>query len=185
LGLGVVAALVGGVQSNTVCCPERIANIPVKIPKDAGHLLRLAAVFLVGTLLFLLARGFLVPRSFGQYGHYRGNAIAEIAARPVAFAGHQTCETCHSDVLELKQKGRHARVNCEACHGALAKHAEDPVSVKPAKLQAAVLCARCHEANIAKPKQFPQVVPAEHSGGAACDMCHRPHSPALDSEKRK
>ena len=126
--------------------------------------MRLAAVFLVGTLLFLLARGFLVPRSFGQYGHYRGNAIAEIAAHPVAFAGHQTCE---------------------ACHGALAKHAEDPVSVKPAKLQAAVLCARCHEANIAKPKQFPQVVPAEHSGGAACDMCHQPHSPALDSGKRK
>jgi uncharacterized CHY-type Zn-finger protein len=162
-----------------------MANTPVKTFKDAGHLLRLAAVFLVGVVVFLVARGLLVPRSFGQYGHYRGNAIAEIAAHPAVFAGHQTCETCHSDVLEVKQKGRHARVNCEACHGALAKHAEDPGSVKPEKLQAAVLCARCHQANIAKPKQFPQVVPAEHSGGAACDMCHQPHSPALDSGKRK
>ena len=59
-----------------------MANTPVKTFKDAGHLLRLAVVFLVGIILFLVARGFLVPRSFGQYGHYRGNAIAEIAARP-------------------------------------------------------------------------------------------------------
>ena len=183
--MGAFAALLAGTPFYRVCRSERIANTPVKIPKDARHLLRLAAVFLVGIILFLLARGFLVPRSFYQYGHYRGNAIAEIAAHPAVFAGHQTCEMCHSDVFELKQKGRHARVNCEACHGALAKHAEDPGSVKPAKLQAAVLCARCHEANIAKPKQFPQVVPAEHSGGVACDMCHQPHSPALDSGKSK
>ena len=95
---------------NTVCRSERIANTPVKILKDAGHLLRLASVFLAGIILFLLVRGFLVPRSFGQYGHYRGNAIAEIAAHPVAFAGHQTCETCHSDVLRTKTK-RKARAS--------------------------------------------------------------------------
>jgi hypothetical protein len=54
--------------------------------KDSGHLFRLAALYAVGTLTFLCIRGFLVPRSFGQYGHYRGNAIAEIAARPIHFA---------------------------------------------------------------------------------------------------
>ena len=36
----------------------------------------------------------------------------------------------------------------------LAKHADDPASVKPEKLDAAVLCVRCHEANAAKPKTF-------------------------------
>lgn len=147
--------------------------------RDAGHLFRLAGVFLVGIVLFLVIRGFLVPASFGQYGHYRGNALADMAAKPVNFAGHQTCETCHSDVLDKKKDGKHARVNCEACHGALAKHADDPASVKPEKLDAAVLCVRCHEANAAKPKTFPQVASADHSNGLACDTCHQPHSPAI------
>jgi cytochrome c7-like protein len=146
--------------------------------KDAGHLFRLAAVFVVGTLAFLGMRVFLVPKSFGQYGHYRGDAMAEIAARPLNFAGHQTCEGCHSEVLEKKKGGRHARVNCETCHGPLAKHADDP-SVQPAKLDTAVLCVRCHEENAAKPKSFPQVASADHSSGVACDTCHQPHSPAI------
>jgi hypothetical protein len=70
-------------------------------------------------------------------------------------------------------------VNCEACHGPLAKHADDPSSVKPAKLDTAVLCARCHEANAAKPKSFPQVASADHSTGLPCDTCHQPHSPVI------
>lgn len=147
--------------------------------KDAGHLFRLAGVFLVGILAFLVIRGLLVPASFGQYGHYRGDAMAELAARPVNFAGHQTCETCHADILEKKKDGKHAHVNCEACHGPLAKHADDPASVKPDKLDTAVLCVRCHEANLAKPKGFPQVASADHSTGLACETCHQPHSPAI------
>lgn len=130
---------------------------------------------------FLLLRGSLVPRSFGQYGHYRGNAIAEVAAHAPSYASHQTCDNCHGEVSELKLKGRHARVNCEACHGALAKHAEDPGSVQPVKLEAAKLCVRCHEANAAKPKSFPQVVSVEHSAGLACDQCHQPHHPDMTS----
>ncbi len=147
--------------------------------KDAGHLFRLVAVFVVGLVLFVVVRAVLVPKSFGQYGHYRGDALAELAARPVNFAGHQTCESCHSDVLEKKKDGKHAHVNCEACHGPLAKHAEDPASVTPEKLDTAVLCVRCHEANAAKPKAFPQVSSADHSNGLACDTCHQPHSPAI------
>ena len=147
--------------------------------RDAGHLFRLAAVFVVGILMFLGVRASLVPKSFGRYGHYRGDAITEIAARPVNYAGHQACEECHADVLEKKKNGKHVHVNCEACHGPLAAHADDPGSVQPVKLDTAVLCVRCHEANIAKPKNFPQVAAEEHSGGAACNSCHQPHSPAM------
>jgi hypothetical protein len=147
--------------------------------KDSGHLLRVAALFVAGILLFLVVRSYMVPKSFGEYGHYRGNAMAEIAARPVNFAGHQTCEGCHDEVLNKKKDGKHAHVNCEACHGAQAKHADDPSSVQPPKLDTKVLCVRCHEANAAKPKSFPQVAAEEHSSGLACDTCHQPHSPAI------
>jgi hypothetical protein len=147
--------------------------------KDAGHLFRLAAVFVAGLVIFLVIRGFLVPKSFGQFGHYRANAVAEIAARPIKFAGHESCEGCHADVLDKKKNGKHAGVNCEACHGPQAQHADDPTSVKPDKLDTAVLCARCHEANEAKPRNFPQVDTAEHSTGLPCDTCHQPHSPVI------
>ena len=149
--------------------------------RDAGHLFRLAGVFALGILLFLVLRSFLVPKSFGQYGHYRGQALSEIAARPTNFGGHGTCETCHTDVLDKKKDGKHAHVNCEACHGALAGHADDPASVTPEKLETAILCVRCHEANAAKPKGFPQVVSADHSSGLPCDTCHQPHSPAINA----
>ena len=149
--------------------------------KDAEHLFRLAAVFLAGVILFLVVRSFLVPRSFGRYGHYRANAIGEIAALPISYAGHQACENCHSDIVDVKTKGMHKTVNCESCHGPLAKHADDPGSVTPAKLDTSVLCPRCHQANLAKPKTFPQVDAPEHSGGAACNSCHQPHSPVIAS----
>ena len=150
--------------------------------KDAGHLFRMASLFVVGLVLFLILRAALVPKSFGEYGHYRGNALGEIKSKPVNYAGHQACETCHTDVLEVKANGVHAHVACESCHGPLAKHAEDPGSVLPEKLDTKVLCVRCHEANPAKPKNFPQVVSADHSAGLACNECHKPHSPAIEAE---
>ena len=153
----------------------------MKMFKDAGHLFRLAAVFLVGLIAFLTLRTLLVPRSFGRYGHYRANAIAEIAALPVHYAGHQVCEGCHGDVQEAKSKGSHKGVACESCHGPLAAHANDPASVTPAKLDTSALCPRCHQESIAKPKNFPQVNAPDHSGGAACNSCHQPHSPAMNA----
>lgn len=149
--------------------------------RDAAHLFRFAGLFVLAFLLFLLIRGYVVPKSFGQYGHYRGNAIRDIAARPVHFAGHQTCETCHADVLDVKKNGKHAHVNCEACHGPQAKHANDPASVTPAKINTTTLCVRCHEASAARPKNFPQVASADHSNGLPCETCHQPHSPAMTS----
>jgi len=147
--------------------------------KDAEHLVRVVLVFAAGTMAFVLLRAVLVPRSFGEYGYYRGNAIGEISAQPVVFGGHESCESCHTDVVSVKNPGKHAGVRCEACHGALAEHAGDP-STEPPTLDTAVLCVRCHSVNAAKPASFPQVAP-EHGGGLACDTCHRPHSPVISS----
>ena len=151
--------------------------------KDAEHLLRVAIVFVAGASAFLGIRAFFIPRSFGQYGHYRGEAIAEIAALPVVHAGHQTCEACHTDIFGEKHQGKHAGVNCEACHGPQGQHAND-ISVVPVKPDPAVLCAQCHEASAAKPKWFPQVDTKDHAGGIVCDTCHNPHNPALGGDSK-
>jgi hypothetical protein len=70
-------------------------------------------------------------------------------------------------------------VACEACHGPLARHAADPLSLKPARPDPIALCGRCHEADPAKPKNFPQVATKDHSGGEACGSCHQPHRPKV------
>lgn len=153
--------------------------------RDASHLIRLAAVFVLGAVLFVVVRAAVIPKSFGRFGPYRGDALQEITSRPVAYAGHDACEGCHPDVLEIKSKGVHAHVNCESCHGPQAKHAEDPGSVKPPRPDVATLCVRCHSENIAKPSGFPQVEPKGHSQGQPCNTCHQPHSPGFDSGGKK
>ena len=153
----------------------------MNVIKDAGHLFRFAGLFVLAFLVFLVVRHYVVPKSFGQYGHYRGAAIGEIAARPVKYAGHESCESCHADVLDVKKAGKHAHVNCEACHGPLAGHADDPASVTPVLPDTAVLCARCHTASAAKPKGFPQVEPEDHSTGLPCGTCHKPHNPGMEA----
>jgi hypothetical protein len=152
--------------------------------KNAEHLIRVALVFLAGCVLFVIARGLFVPKTFGQYGHYRAAAIEEIAARTPRFAGREVCETCHSEVADLKKTGAHAKVGCEACHGPLKKHAEDPASVVPQLPDTKVLCVKCHEANSAKPAGFPQVVSKDHAGDTACKDCHKPHKPGLNGDSK-
>lgn len=147
--------------------------------KDAEHLIRVVLLFIAGAVVFFIVRHFVVPSGFGQYGHYRPQALGEIAARPISFAGREACAMCHQDVIDVKKLGKHAGVGCEACHGPLAAHVDDPGSVVPKRPDTAVLCVRCHEANTAKPKSFPQVNSKEHAGGVACGTCHQPHSPAI------
>ena len=135
---------------------------------------------LIALVAFVFLRAAVVPKSFGQYGHYRGDAIAEVAARPVAHAGHEVCEACHTDVVDQKKLGRHAGSALRSLPRAAGQARRRPCSVKPPKLDTAVLCARCHEANAAKPKVFPQVATADHSGGLACNTCHQPHRPKIE-----
>jgi len=148
--------------------------------KDSAHLIRLAAVFLLGAVVFVAVRAAVIPRSYGRYGHYRGDALKELASKPLAYAGHETCEGCHPDVLEVKSKGVHAHINCESCHGPLAKHTDDPASVTPPKLEIRQLCFRCHAENVAKPSGFPQINVQTHMTTPSCETCHQPHSPLLN-----
>jgi uncharacterized CHY-type Zn-finger protein len=151
--------------------------------RSTAHLSRVVLLLAIGLIAFLLVRRAIIPAEFGKWGHYRPGTLDDVRARQIKFAGREACEACHADQLEAKSKGKHANLGCEACHGALARHAEDPAAVVPQLPDTAVLCARCHEANSAKPKGFPQVIAAEHSSGLPCNTCHKPHNPKIASEK--
>ncbi|MEO8595380.1 MAG: cytochrome C [Candidatus Solibacter sp.] len=150
-----------------------------KLFRDSGHLIRPALVLLAGLGLFMVIRGAVVPKGFGQYGHYRPGALAMVRQHPLSYAGHEACAMCHEEESKTRAEGKHAHVSCETCHGPLAKHVDDPVANVPKLPTVATLCVRCHEKDQAKPKGFPQVVSAEHSNGMACNDCHKPHSPKL------
>jgi cytochrome c553 len=150
-----------------------------KFIRDSGHLIRPAVVLLAGLGLFMVIRGAVVPKGFGQYGHFRPGALAAIRQHPVAYAGQAACVLCHDEEGKVRASGKHAHVACETCHGPLAKHADDPGANVPKLPTVATLCVRCHERDTAKPKTFPQVVSIEHSSGMACNECHKPHNPKL------
>ncbi len=95
----------------------------------------------------------------------------------MSFAGRAACEECHEEVVEARKGSKHAQVNCEACHGALAAHAEDPASVKPQLPDVKTLCRTCHEKLVGRPAAFPQVDVKDHAGDEPCSSCHRPHHP--------
>jgi hypothetical protein len=146
---------------------------------DYVHLVRMAGLFVIGVSAFVLLRWMMVPADFGVYGHYRAGALRDIMALPIKFAGQATCVECHTDVAEVRAKGRHARVACESCHGALADHAAKPNDVKPVRPDPRKTCIICHTASISKPKSFPQVVVAEHAPEGSCADCHVVHNPKL------
>ena len=134
----------------------------------------LLAVGIVGA--YLVARFFLTPASFGDYGWFRGAALTELRAREPVYAGKSACEECHSDHYQKLQKGSHKSLSCEACHGAAQAHVENPDVKLPALNYSH--CVRCHEANPSRPKWHKQIVGKDHYTGSKCTECHVPHSPA-------
>lgn len=147
--------------------------------RDREHLVRMGALFGAGLAAFLVLRAALVPADFGELGHYRTGALQDTMIIPAAFAGQAVCADCHDDVADERSDGGHANISCEACHGALAGHANGLSDAVPELPDAAWLCASCHEAAAAKPDWFPQVETGEHAGGDACVDCHLPHRPGL------
>ena len=147
--------------------------------KDIEHLVRLAALFAAGVLVFGIARAELVPASFGTLGHYRASAVDDARAKPIVHVGQAACAECHTDVVDLRAKARHKAIACESCHGPLAGHASGTVEAKPKLPVATPLCVHCHAANTGKPKRYPTVDIKEHAGSETCVTCHKPHDPRI------
>ena len=138
------------------------------------QILRLVLLTLAIVGSYMVARAFLTPPTFRQYGWYRGAALEELAARTPVYAGKKACDECHSDILHTLAGDAHKTLSCEACHGVSRTHADDP-DVLPVKVTGSH-CIRCHEANPSRPAWFKQIVVKDHYSGK-CTECHTPHQP--------
>ena len=144
-----------------------------KMPPQVLRLFLLAVGIVV---TYSIARYFLTPVSFRQYGWYRGEALGELQAREPVFAGKKACEECHSDEVTKLVKHEHKSLSCEACHGPGQAHSDNP-DVK-INQQFYSPCIRCHEANPSRPKWHKQIVSKNHYTGSKCTECHVPHAPS-------
>lgn len=146
------------------------------MPVQLKTLIPLFALFII---LFLIARHFLIPESFGEYGHYRADSIDEIAALPIHYAGKAVCMDCHVEEAEKLASDPHASLSCEVCHGPNAKHADDYEVVEfLVKDGSREFCGRCHSIDAARRlENIMQINIQEHyPEKEKCIDCHNPHA---------
>jgi cytochrome c553 len=159
--------------------------------KDFQHLIRVGILALFVIIGFTVIRNIMVPESFGRYGHYRADAIAEEMAYELVYQGSSVCKKCHTEKYKNWSSGRHKVVNCEICHSPANVHIKKPVIKSGTKTIATnysnALCIRCHLKLPARPHDFnntphPQIDVKKHMKGKGrlkCFKCHNPHYPDL------
>ncbi|GAB4304818.1 MAG: cytochrome c [Myxococcota bacterium] len=149
------------------------------------HLLRAIALIFIALIGGLFLRGFLIPKSFGQYGFYRGDNVEQQRNLPIMHGERASCQPCHEAEFAKVMEAKHKNVQCENCHAPLANHISEGKKIAPMpKDRKATLCIRCHERLAARPKDHPQVEILKHVeemgekfSPEICLNCHSPHSP--------
>lgn len=155
------------------------------------HLIRLGAVVFLIVGGAATARAFLIPKTFGQYGSYRGDAVKEaMVAKVPQHMGQAVCASCHPGVPKLHDKDVHRGVECESCHGPGVEHVgffQKKGMFEPPKLfvpHTKEPCLWCHRRLAARPSGFPQIEPDAHYAflgvtdkDTPCMKCHSPHEP--------
>ncbi len=150
----------------------------MRIWKIPDQVVRLAVLFGVAIVALVGARQYLVPKSFGEIGHYRADAIDEIVSRDIKYAGWQLCVECHDVEGEIKDRSYHRTLACEVCHGPGYAHTEDPSEFLPiVPRERGEACLYCHEYLASRPTGFPQILERLHHPMEPCVTCHDPHDP--------
>lgn len=151
------------------------------MPKQITRLL-IAFTLFVG--LFLIIRHYLTPKSFGKYGHYRADALEDIASNDLNYADINACIKCHTAFDSLKKSGAHKFINCQTCHGPGNKHILNPKKDMLVKPNTRAFCARCHYKMAGRlSSAVMQVDTAKHNTKKKCTLCHNPHSPMMQMMK--
>ena len=143
--------------------------------------------------LAVTARWLAYPKTYGEFGHFRGAAIpqAMVAQSPLHTDG-KLCYDCHKQVTSNVWKDVHEHVQCETCHGPGERHIAEENKLAVTRPDAPTLrmdktasqCLTCHRRLNARPASFPQIDRNEHfkmlhlaNTNTACIACHDPHQP--------
>jgi hypothetical protein len=172
--------------------------------KNKSHIIKVfSLIFIILIIAFIIGRIF-QPKSYGDHGHYRWDAVTEIQNQEIVNQDIKICGECHNDIYNLHEKDAHYTVPCTDCHGSGKLHVafhkggdnakniskEQAVMEKEYKLEG---CLLCHRKLKAKPSDFPQISQEEHYKflhvndiNTKCIECHSPHEPVfLLTEVRK
>ena len=141
------------------------------------HISRLLMLLGAGLAVGLLAKWYFTADSFYDFGHYRADSVAELAAKEPVLQTAAYCQACHSERHAQWSAANHKTVACEVCHGPGEGHPQKGKLPIPADTRK--LCSLCHERMPERPKTQPQVVLAQHGAGQQCAVCHNPHAPKL------
>lgn len=75
---------------------------------------------------------------------------AKPAAKPAAKAANdnrETCYACHGEIKALKEKSKHAKLDCAVCHDKTKEHLANPgKETKPITRIDQAVCGSCHKA---------------------------------------
>lgn len=146
----------------------------MKIPEQVKRLLVVNAV-LIGAALTV--RFYVIPHDVVSTEVHRSTTVERELAKPVKFAGTETCVGCHDDIGTIKSKSFHRGLSCETCHGPASGHAADPGAMKPPAPRDRKFCPVCHSYDPSRPTGFPQINPTAHNPLKPCIECHSPHDP--------
>ncbi len=142
------------------------------------QLKRLIPLFALFVLIFIVARYFLVPESFGEAGHYRFNSLEDNMDRELHYAGKMACAECHEEYYEYLSTDMHAGLSCETCHGPGLKHIEEEDAAYITVPRSREFCGLCHAMNPTRNADVViQVDLTDHNTEKNCVECHNPHIP--------
>ncbi len=146
----------------------------MKIPEQVSRLLVVNGIMIAAALTL---RFYVIPKDIVSTEIHQSTTVERELAKPVSFAGTETCAVCHEEEHTAKGKGFHRNLSCEGCHGPAANHASDPTSIKPPAPRDRKFCPVCHAYDASRPTGFPQINPTAHNPLKACIECHDPHDP--------
>ena len=159
--------------------------------KSYSHVFKIILILIAVVGLGVAVRAMVMPKTFGEFGHYRGSAIEDEMNRPIRNGTNASCLVCHPYIREMHLEGVHNTVSCEFCHGPMADHVKDGkvIADLPMKQGEEIkkLCLRCHNQIIrARPKESinledllisnPRISSQTINTG---NQCHNVHAPLM------
>ncbi|MEW6410703.1 MAG: cytochrome c3 family protein [Nitrospirota bacterium] len=158
-----------------------------------NHVIRPLFVVVGLVALILIIRVFVVPKDFGvhergyMFGWYRKSNEGDWKTFKIKYQTSEYCKDCHSEQYKKIINSKHAKVQCENCHGPAADHPEKPEKLSIGRSRE--LCLRCHAYLPYRPSVYAQLPgvpitlkmqdPNVHNPGIECVTCHSTHEASL------